>query len=194
MVTQLTGKYIYNMGENWHNLNESTAQEKKRLGQKCIFISHQKSDTEACSIIADYLIKAGVDIYFDEYDVDLKIYRESNNPKGVTDSIRKGINLSTHMLCVISPRTLTSSWVPFEVGYGFDKTKLGVLTLKGISQNTLPDYVKTAELIVRDIYDVNQLISNLRNIEKEWLMESRSIKNYSATAHPLSNYMDSIIT
>lgn len=181
------------MAVNWHYLNESTARGKKSLGQKCIFISHQKSDTEACREIADYLNEAGVDVYFDEYDTDLRIHRESKNPQGVTDSIRKGINLSTHMLCVISPRTLTSSWVPFEVGYGFDKTKLGVLTLKGISKSNLPDYVKTAKFIVRDIYDVNQLVSDVRNIKEEWLMENRAIKNFSASAHPLSNYMDSII-
>ncbi|WP_417591398.1 toll/interleukin-1 receptor domain-containing protein [Owenweeksia hongkongensis] len=180
------------MALNWLYLNESNTKSKKQLGQKCIFISHQKSDTEACREIADYLIEAGVNVYFDEYDTDLRIQREAKNPRGVTDSIRKGINLSTHMLCVISPITLTSSWVPFEVGYGFDKTKLGVLTLKGISNHNLPDYVKTAEFILRDIYDVNQLVSDVRNIKEEWLMESRAVINFSEPTHPLSNYMDSM--
>jgi len=36
------------------------------------------------------------------------------------------------MLVVVSPNTIYSNWVPWEVGYGYDNTHLGVLTLKGI--------------------------------------------------------------
>ena len=37
------------------------------LERTCIFISHQKEDTESCRQIADYLLAAGIDVYFDEY-------------------------------------------------------------------------------------------------------------------------------
>lgn len=181
-------------GLNWHYMDKSAALSRKQAGIKCVFISHQKKDSDACSKIADYLIEAGINVYFDEYDRDLRISRQSNDAKGVTNSIRKAINVSSHMLCVVSPNTLSSTWVPFEVGYGFDKTELGVLTLKGISKSSLPDYIKTAKFIVRDIWDVNTLVSNFLGIDRERLTENRTIKTYSETYHPLSNYMDGINT
>ena len=35
------------------------------LGIKCVFISHQQKDKDAAKKIADYLIEAGIDVYFD---------------------------------------------------------------------------------------------------------------------------------
>lgn len=98
------------------------------LGIKCIFISHQQKDKEAAKKIADYFINAGIDVY----DTDLKYNHQISNAKAVTDSIRKGINNSSHMLVIVSPNTLSSTWVPFEIGYGYDKTDLYTLCLKGI--------------------------------------------------------------
>jgi hypothetical protein len=162
------------------------------LGIKCVFISHQKADKDAAKKVADYLKEAGIDVYFDEYDTELRIHHQANNPKAVTDAIKKGINNSSHMLAIISPNTLTSSWVPFEIGYGFDKTELGVLCLKGIPIGKLPEYVRTA-LIIRDIYDLNNLISRLSGSSEEILVEARKIKNYSDYYNPLNAVMDSMI-
>lgn len=78
------------------------------LGVKCIFISHQQKDKELAKKIADYLMNADIDVYFDEYDKDLKIHRQSNNPKGVTQAITNGINNSSHMLVLVSPNTIFS--------------------------------------------------------------------------------------
>jgi hypothetical protein len=37
----------------------------------CIFISHQREDTEDCEPIAKYLMDAGINVYFDKYDLTL---------------------------------------------------------------------------------------------------------------------------
>jgi hypothetical protein len=103
--------------------------------EKTVFISHQKRDREEAKTIADYLKGIGIKVYFDEYDRELQIATENDNPKGVVNAIKKGINNSTHMLCLISQNTLYSKWVPFEVGYGYDKTDLATLTLKGIKNS-----------------------------------------------------------
>jgi TIR domain len=124
---------------------------------KCVFISHQKADKDICRSIANYLISAGIDVYFDEYDQDLRIANQTQNPKAVTKAILKGIQNSSHMLCVVSPNTLDSKWVPFEVGFGYDKTKLGVLLLKGIKKEQLPDYIRAVDLIVPSIWHLNYL-------------------------------------
>ena len=161
-----------------------------RRGELCVFISHQKSDTAACAKIAEFLKSSGIDVYFDEYDSDLRIAVQEDNPKKVVDAIKIGINNSTHMLCVISPNTLYSKWVPFEVGYGYDSTEVMVLTLKGIKKDDLPHYVRAAT-IIRDIYDINKFVENRKG---KYILESKNYSDYSSVIHPLHNIMDKIIT
>ncbi|MEX2410912.1 MAG: toll/interleukin-1 receptor domain-containing protein [Candidatus Paceibacterota bacterium] len=170
------------------NLRQFTEARKSR-GVKCVFLSHQKSDSAICKKIAEYLLNAGIDVYFDEFDNDLKLYRQRNRPEGVVNSIRKGINSSSHMIVVISPRTISSRWVPWEIGYGYDKIDLSVLTLKGIGEGELPDYLKTAK-ILRSTKMLNNFLSNLTNISTS-IMESRGlIKSYATKNHPLDKYLE----
>lgn len=164
-----------------------------RQGVKCVFISHQQKDKQEAKKIADYLINAGIDVYFDEYDSDLKIHHQSNNPQGITDSIRKGINNSSHMLILVSPNTLYSTWVPFEIGYGYDKTDLYTLCLKGIPKGSLPEYLKASK-IIRDIYDLNNYVTNVTHKRKEDLFQSRNIYDFNDWNNPLNNVMDGLIS
>lgn len=163
------------------------------LGVKCVFISYQQKDREAALKVAKYLQDAGIDVYIDIYDTDLRIQHENNDPKKVAESICNGINNSSHMLAIVSPDTLYSSWVPFEIGYGYDKTDLGVLCLKGIPKGKLPEYVRAVP-IVRDIYDLNNLISRLANKKSEVMLESKAIRKYNSLYNPLNSVMDGLIS
>jgi hypothetical protein len=163
------------------------------LGIKCVFISHQQKDKDAAKKIADYLIKADIDVYFDAYDGDLRIHHQSNNAKAVTDSIRKGINNSSHMLVLVSPNTLHSTWVPFEIGYGYDKTDLFVLCLKGIPNGGLPEYIRTAK-IIRDIYDLNNFTGDISGLGKDILLKANMISDFNSNINPLVNVMDTLIS
>lgn len=174
------------------NTRYQTRAQAVSAGVKCVFISHQKRDKDAAKKIADYLLNAGIDVYFDEYDYDLKIQHQNGNPKAVTKSICNGINNSSHMLVVISPNTIASTWVPFEIGYGYDKTELSVLCLKGIPKGTLPEYVRAAP-IIRDIYDLNNYISSRTGKTKERLIETKMFSAYDNIYNPLSSVMDSCI-
>lgn len=165
----------------------------ENLGVKCVFISHQKNDTKDAKKLAEYFQNAGIEIYFDEYDGDLRIQHQQNNPKEVTKAILKGINNSSHMLVVVSPNTLFSSWVPFEIGYGYDKTELRVLCLKGIPIGKLPEFIRTAP-IIRDIWDLNSFIERLSGKKKEILLETKMLSDYSNYYNPLSDIMDRILT
>lgn len=162
-------------------------------GIKCVFISHQQKDKDQARKVADYLQAAGIDVYFDQYDSELRIHHQHNSPKEVTASICKGINNSSHMLVVVSPNTVHSSWVPFEIGYGYDKTELAVLCLKGIPKGGLPEYIRTSR-VIRDIYDLNLLVGRLSSIPVELLFESQKISAYSSVTNPLNSVMDSILT
>jgi len=176
---------INRAAKNFRMLSES----RKTIGMKCIFLSHQQKDKEVCRKIADYLMAADIDVYFDEDDEDLKVYRQTNRPQGVVDSIRMGINNSSHMLVVVSPNTIYSSWVPWEIGYGYDNTQLGVLTLKGIKDESLPDYLKTSQ-VVRGTKSLNEYLAKITNSIQS-IMENRNlVKSHLMSSHPLDNYLD----
>jgi len=171
--------------KNYRTFSES----RKSKGIECVFLSHQQKDKIICRKIADYFLEADIDVYFDEDDDDLKIYRQQNRPNAVVDSIIKGITDSSHMLVVVSLNTINSQWVPWEVGYGYDRTDLGVLTLKGIKDEDLPDYLKTTS-VLRGTKSLNAYLANITgNLQS--LMESKNlIKNFSMLGHPLDSYLD----
>lgn len=162
------------------------------LGVKCVFICHQKKDKDDAKKVADYLQNAGIDVYFDEYDKDLKLHHQNGNPKAVTTAICNGINNSSHMLVIVSQNTVYSTWVPFEIGYGYDKTDLAVLCLKGIPQGSLPEYIRAVP-IVRDIYDLNNRIAGITGKAIQVLLESKAISDYGTFTNPLYSVMDGLI-
>jgi hypothetical protein len=171
------------------SLNESRAKTNFSTSVKCVFISHQKDDTIYCKKIANYLMDAGIDVYFDEFDNDLKFYRQTNNPNGIVLSIKKGINISSHMLCVISPKTLFSKWVPWEIGYGHESTIQGAITIKGIKDEDLPDYLKTTNML-RGTKSLNNFIQNVTG-KSEYILENYNlIKKYTTLSHPLDDVLD----
>ena len=167
--------------------------------QPCVFLSHKKEDKPACKKIAEYLSNASIDYYLDEEDADLQQAVSVTDPIKITEAIKQGIKNSTHMLVVISEKTYRSLWVPFEVGYGqaaiidsqtnTDKLKLSVLTLKDISEKTLPDFLQIA-YIIKGTKSLNDYISKISNkLEKSMINESRIFSN-SQFQHPLDNVLN----
>ncbi|MCP9291813.1 toll/interleukin-1 receptor domain-containing protein [Gracilimonas sediminicola] len=160
------------------------------INEMQVFIAHQKGDREEAKKIATYLRSINIRVYFDEYDRELKKALRENNPKGVVKAIEKGLKSSTHMICLISKNTLYSKWVPFEIGYGYDKTKVYSLTLKGIKDYEIPDYIKATE-ILRDILDLNIFA---KQYGSKRLFEQKNYSNRSSYLHPLSGIMDPIVS
>lgn len=170
--------------------NKSVVQERLSARETCIFISHQQLDKPQAEKVATYIQDAGIDVYFDENDADLRLYRENNNPKGVVSSIKAGINKSSHMLCLLSPNTLQSKWVPYEIGYGTEKTHLSVLTLKNVSENDIPDYVKAADQIVRGTKWLNNYLATVTNSLTNLMESNNLIKSHSMSNHILDTVLD----
>ncbi|MDN3594177.1 toll/interleukin-1 receptor domain-containing protein [Zunongwangia endophytica] len=169
----------------------------------CVFLSHKKEDKAECRKIAEYLKQAEIDYYLDELDNELQIAAREKNPIKITESIKEGIRNSSHMLVVVSEKTYKSQWVPFEVGYGHsaildkglkkdekpDRIKLSILTLKDISEKSLPDYMQVGN-IIRGTKSLNIYISKITNrIEKSLINESR-VFSASDMKHPLDNVLN----
>lgn len=175
----------------WPTKYESRASFLK-TGTKCVFISYQKDDRDAALKVGEYIEQSGVGVYIDVYDTDLKFSKQKSNPKEITNLILKGINNSSHMLAIISPNTIQSKWVPFEIGYGYDKTDLAVLCLRGIPKGSLPEYILTSP-IIRDIYDLNNYIPKILGKDKITMIQNKLILEENSFTNPLSNVMDSIV-
>jgi hypothetical protein len=158
---------------------------------QCIFISYQSADRDAAKKIADYVLTAGLDVYFDQYDGDLRISNQSINPKKLVDSLCKGINNSSHMMVVVSNTTMQSRWVPFEIGFGYEKTSVYCLCLRGIPKGGLPEYLQTTK-IIRDIYDLNSTINTLTDKSSILLKSSNQTSDQTSTSL-LSSIMDTLI-
>lgn len=160
----------------------------------CVFISYQRKDEEYAEEVANYIISKQLDVYFDLEDNDLKQQNQIANPKGVTNAIRKGLNQSQYMIVIVSPNTYRSLWVPFEVGYAFDKKgeKMKILRHKGIEKSKIPDYLKLKELL-QGTKSLNRFLDSIRkeNFIYESLEKGGKIKSFSAfNSNPLNKYLD----
>ena len=177
------GINYYYLRDSYNGILPKPSLEKPR-----VFISHQKKDSDVAGKIADYLLDAGIDVYFDQYDSSIN----RADPNSVVNAIKTGIENSSHMLVLFSPNTFGSMWVPWEIGFAYrSPVTLGVLRLKGVGKDKLPEYLKVVKLI-SDIWDLNNLISTITQVTGDQLLTEGRIRRYSDSYHPLSQYMDSI--
>ena len=124
----------------YKSVNEQYSMASKK---PCIFLSHRSLDKIMVEKIGKYIMDAGFDIYLDKYDEELQKADELGNDKKVTECIQKGLEGCTHVLCLISPTTVGSWWVPYEIGYG-EKSKKEIvsLQLKSIPDKNIPAYIR----------------------------------------------------
>lgn len=155
-----------------------------RTGESCVFISHQKNDAGAARKIADYFIKAGIDVYFDEYDGSIN----RSDPKSVVAAIKRGLDASSHLLVLLSSNALASTWVPWEVGYGYHK-RVVCLTLKEVAYASLPEYLQVIQ-IVKGIKSLNEFMTRLTGIGQEAMINENRLTRYFSANHPLREILD----
>lgn len=166
---------------NRYYLNET---QNPRTGN-CVFISHQRNDKEVAKKIADYIYKSGVDIYFDEYDSGI----DRNNPQSVVNAIKTGIRRSTHMLCILSPNALLSKWIPWEIGYGYDRLHVAGITVKEIAKDVLPEYLQVVP-VIRGTKSLNKYLANTIGRIEDSLIREQKLFSASQMNHPLDNILD----
>lgn len=155
-----------------------------QAGEVCVFISHQKNDAPAARKIADYLTRAGIDVYFDEWDNSI----DRSNPYSVVSAIEKGLNRSSHLLVLLSSNALASTWVPWEVGYGYHKKVVG-LTLKEVATRTLPEYLQVIP-IIHGVKSLNEFISRETGEPDYRMIYNNQMTGYYDSAHPLLDILN----
>lgn len=151
----------------------------------CVFISHQRNDKAVAKKIADYIYKSGVDIYFDEYDRNI----DRDNPQSVVNAIKAGIRRSTHMLCILSQNALQSKWMPWEIGYGYDRLQVAGITVKEIAKDVLPEYLQIVP-VIRGTKSLNAYLSKTIGRVEDSLIREQRLFSASQVNHPLDNILD----
>lgn len=161
----------------------------------CIFLSHISIDKSTALAIGEYIKTAGFNIYLDIYDDKLQQALEDENSVEVTQCIEKGIDIATHMICLVSDETKQSWWVPYEIGYGKRKgIDISTLFLKNVGY--IPDFLKITKKIEDKEFLTKYLINLKKNNEDtglKYITEQDYSQEYltkaSAYKHPLENYL-----
>jgi TIR domain len=110
-----------------------------------VFLSHRSADKEVVRGVALYFESLGLYYYLDEQDAVLQQAAAQGAPgaQAVVTSIDNGLNHATHLLGVLSRRTMGSWWVPYEIGgtraRGYP---MAYLVLPSITADMLPEYVR----------------------------------------------------
>ncbi len=98
-----------------YNLFEKSVYASSGAGP-CVFISHSKKDKTLAKTIADVLIAASVNVYFDENDKLLQSHLLLGVDAAVVRCIDEGLDKSSHLLGIITNNSKNSWWVPYEIG------------------------------------------------------------------------------
>ena len=100
-----------------------------------VFLSYSHADSDVADKIARHLDKTGIDYFRDTKDIGWG--------GNISDTVANGITTSSAVIVILSPASLKSHWVPFEVGHASSKAKhiLPYLTHSALASD-LPDYLR----------------------------------------------------
>jgi hypothetical protein len=158
----------------------------------CIFLSHISVDKTAVQAIANYIMNnADIDVYLDIHDDALQRAVDRGDSKEITVLIERGIDSSSHAMCLISEETRRSWWVPYELGYAKKSGKeISSLKLKGSVE--LPDFLKIGALIhgTKSLNEyIERVIRNHRSSTSNSIINA-SLESNNSMNHPLDDILD----
>lgn len=171
--------------------NRHVAKLNASIDQPCVFLSHISIDKNAAKAIADYINTCGdIDTYLDTNDDDLRLAASTGDAAAVTKFVERGLSNSTHILCLVSPNTVRSWWVPYELGFA-KKSGMPLATLK-LKNTELPSYLEISE-IIKGTDSLNRYLTGVKrglrkSITAGALTESL-LPGYTSK-HPLDPYLD----
>lgn len=93
------------------------------------------------------------------------------------------------MLCILSNNALESKWMPWEIGYGYDRTQLYALTIKELSKSILPEYLQIIP-ILRVTKSLNVFLESLCGKSTRQMLNENLYVINSKLNHPLDNYLN----
>ncbi|OLE52642.1 MAG: hypothetical protein AUG51_16860 [Acidobacteria bacterium 13_1_20CM_3_53_8] len=95
------------MLEQYHEQQAEKAKRRRQVGYK-VFISYSSVDQELAIHIGNILEKNNVTYFLDSKDIGWG--------QNITEQVASGLKNCTHLIVIISPASLKSSWVAYEIG------------------------------------------------------------------------------
>lgn len=133
-------------GENLYS--QSDRGDLDRAQGPTVFVSHRSRDKPAARAVSHLLRSLGVHVWLDEDDADLRIAKRRGEfgAQGIVHSIERGVKHSSNLLGLLSPRTMGSWWVPYEIGYSraADKVSSFVISASDARGIELPEFISTS--------------------------------------------------
>jgi hypothetical protein len=119
---------------NLKMMEQAFEEDRKRLqtGYR-VFVSYSSIDEQVAQSICGILTELGIEFFFDRKDI--------HWGQEVVPGISGGLRSCTHLIVVVSPASLKSSWVSFEIGQAtaFGKTILPFLLHPLLD---VPDFIR----------------------------------------------------
>lgn len=115
-----------------------------------IFISHKNEDSLIAKRLDSEFKRHGINTYLDVIDEQI-----SNNGKALTEHIKDAMNECSDIIVVMSEKTRSSQWVPFEVGMSAQRDMPTVTFL--VENVKLPEFLEYWPRL-KDYSDVEKFI------------------------------------
>ena len=171
--------------------NRHLAKINASIDEPCIFLSHISVDKSAAKAIADYVNARGdIDTYLDVNDDDLQRAANSGDAAAITKFVERGLSNSTHILCLVSPNTVRSWWVPYELGFA-KKSGMPLATLR-LKDTDLPAYLEISE-IIKGTESLNRYLTGVKRGFRKSVTAgalTESLLPGHTSRHPLDKYLD----
>jgi hypothetical protein len=124
-----------------------------------VFISHQLRDAALAAQISDRLkLTHRIDSYLDITDPDANKHGEE-----LAQHVRTQLAACTQLLAVVSPATVESWWVPWEIGIATERDYPLATYVGGMV--TPPDYLKKWPFL-RNLTDLDSYVDASRSFER----------------------------
>lgn len=120
-----------------HNAKRRISQLRTRLfiEEPDVFVSHKSDDTDTAEKVAETITKCGLKAYLDAWDPNV----DGDGPE-LVDYIQSVIEYCNSLIAVVSHSTVSSWWVPLEIGIAITKD-LHIGTFSYYEKRNFPSYL-----------------------------------------------------
>ena len=112
-----------------------------------VFVSHKSDDTDTAQEVAETIAKSGLTVYLDVLDSNI-----AGDEPELVDYINAIIGCCNSLIAVVSDNTVSSWWVPLEIGIAITKD-LYLGTFSRDTKQDFPSYLWKWPVLV-DMYDL----------------------------------------
>ena len=140
-----------------------------------VFLSHSHADRELVEPAANFLASMGVTVYVDWLDPEMPAITSPDTAR----RIREMININRRFLVLATERSLSSRWVPWELGVADGKKPFSAIAVLPVSEDVYVNapneyihvYQRFAKTTDGEWYVFEPGKSESRTPVKEWLVQ-----------------------